>query len=133
MRPKYEGLGYATNERNDVIGSRKFVQTKKYMQCSNCNRKGHTKDKCWDLHPCNVCGLKSHSEKMCWNRKCKNICMDKCFKMDFGWSYGSSWQKIVDMIKGLFRYKCSRVRRNTIALASRLEQGIKEEKGYRHL
>ena len=71
IRPKYEGLGYITDKKNDVVGSSKFVQSKQSMQCSNCNRKGHMKDKCWDLHPCNICGLKSHSEKMCWNRKCK--------------------------------------------------------------
>ena len=91
MKPKYEGLGYATDERNDVIGSRKISQSKKYMQCSSCDRKGHTKDKCWDLHPCNICGLKSHSDKTCWNKDCKNDSMAGYIKMDCGWSYGSSW------------------------------------------
>ena len=89
-KPEYEGLGYTTNERNDVNCSSRFIQSKKYMQCSNFNRKGHMKDKCWDLHPYNICGLKSHSEKIYWNRKCKNIYIDKCFRMDFGWSNGSS-------------------------------------------
>ena len=70
------------DERNDVMSSKKFNQSKKYIQCSNGNRKGHVEVKCWYLHPCNICGLKSHSEKMCWNRECKNNCMDKCLKIE---------------------------------------------------
>ena len=49
MREKYEGRGYATNERNDVMSSNKFVQSKKYMQCSNCNRKGNMEEKCYSI------------------------------------------------------------------------------------
>ena len=132
MRPKYEGLGYMTDERNDYMDSNIFFQSKKYMQCSHCNRKGHTKERCWDLNPCNICGLKSCSEKMCLNREYKNICMDKCkmdfmvgsIKIDCGWSYGSSWQKITGVMKILFKYKCSSVRRYTTALGSKLEHGI---------
>ena len=112
MRSKYEGLGYMTDERNDYMDSIKFVQCKQYMQCSNCNRKGHTKDKCWDLHPCSLCGLKSHCEKTCWNKEYTNTSMEKCFKMDVGQSYGSSWKNITGMIKGLFRYKCLSVKNN---------------------
>ena len=133
MRPKYEGLGYALDERNDVIGSRKFVQSKKYMQCSHYNRKGYMKHKCWDLHPCNICGLKNHCDKTCWNREWNKDFIAGVIKIDFGWSYGSSWQKITGVIKSLFKYKCSRVRRNTTTLGRRLEKGIKEEKGYGHL
>ena len=65
MRPKYEGLRYMIDERNDYMDSIKFVQCKQCMQCSNCNSKGHMKEKCWDLHPCSLCGLKSHCEKTC--------------------------------------------------------------------
>ena len=90
MRPKYERLDYATDERNDVMSSNKFVQSKKYIQCSNCNRKGHMEDKCWDLHPC-ICGLNSNNEKMCWNRDCKNDSMVGCIKMNCRWSYKLSW------------------------------------------
>ena len=74
-------------------------------------RKGHTKERCWDLNPCNICGLKSPSEKMCWNRNYKNDSMAGCIKMNCGWSYGLSWQKITGVIKSLFKYKCSRVRK----------------------
>lgn len=64
MRPKYEGIGYITGKGNNT-GSSKFVQETQCIQCSYCSRKGHTKDKCWDLHPCSFCGLKNHCEKKC--------------------------------------------------------------------
>ena len=64
---------------------------------------------------------------MCWNRNCKNDSMAGCIKMDCGWNYGSKWQRIVAMIKGLFKYKCSSVRRHTTTLANKLGHGIEEE------
>ena len=53
--------------------------------------------------------------------------------MNCGWSYGSRWQKIISVIKTLFKYKCSSVRRHTLALGRRLEHDIEEEKGFWHL
>jgi hypothetical protein len=110
IRPKYEGLGYGIGNGKMNASSSESVERMKTMQCSYCNRKGHTKDKCWDLYPCNICGLKNHFDKTCWNREWKKDYMAGCIKLDCGWSYGSSWQKITGTIKSLFKYKCSSVR-----------------------
>lgn len=50
--------------------------------------------------------------------------MDKCFKMDFEWSYGSSWKKIVGMIKSLFKWKCSSVSNNKILQSMNSQGGV---------
>lgn len=72
MRPKYEGLGYMIGRGKNDIGVRGSSKSAKIMQSIHylpCNRKGHTKEKCWDLHPSTLCGLRNHCEKMCWNRE----------------------------------------------------------------
>ena len=40
MRPKYEGLGYMTNERNNYMNSIKFVQCKQYISVQIVTGKG---------------------------------------------------------------------------------------------
>lgn len=119
VRPKYVGLGYDVGNGKINKGSRKSIESIKIVQYSHCNRKG--KDKCWDIHPYNICGLKNHCDKICWNKECNKDFMVGYIKMDCGWSYGSNWRRIARMIKGLFRYKCSSVRRNAIALGKILE------------
>jgi hypothetical protein len=117
-RPKYAGLGYeAGNGKMNKSSSDSNI-----VQCSHCKRKGHTKERCWDLNPCTICGLKNHCNKTCWNKEVAG-----CIKMDCGWNYGSKWQRIVAMIKCLFKYKCSSVRRHTTALGNKLGHGIEEK------
>lgn len=111
-RPKYERLGYSKGLK-DVqhdISLNKSVQRKKEIQCSHCNREGHIKDMCWDLHPCKICGLRNHSEKMCWKKDWKKEYIIDFIKMDCGWTYGPTWQKLTRMFKRL--YKCSYVKTN---------------------
>lgn len=107
MRPKHEGIGYLIGKGNNA-GSSKFVRETQCIQCSYCSRKGHTKDECWNLHPCSICGLGNHCEKMCWNKNWKSKPMTGCMQMDCGWNYGSSWKKITNMLKML--YRCSYVK-----------------------
>ena len=118
VRPKYVGLGYDAGSGKMNKGSRRSIESIKTVKCSHCNRKGHTNDRCWDIHPCNICVLKNHRDKTCWNRECNKDFMVGCIKMDCGWSYESNWKKIVGMIRGLFRYKCSSVQRNASALGN---------------
>lgn len=43
---------------------------------------------------------------MCWKKES----IPGCIKMDCGWTYGPSWQKLTGMFKRL--YKCSYVKNN---------------------
>ena len=74
-RSKFEGLGFVKRERSNVAhdrsdlgsttGSNKSCASKESISCSHYSKDGHTKDKCWDLHPCSIYGFKSHSEEPC--------------------------------------------------------------------
>ena len=111
-----------------------WIQTKNFNVKNICNVHIVTgkvnKGKMLGIKSCTICGLKNHCNKTCWNKECNKDSMAGCIKMNCGWSYGSSWQKITGVIKGLFKYKCSSVRKYTTELGNRLEHGIEEEKGF---
>ena len=123
IREKYEGLGYDAGSEKINKGSKESIESIKIVQCSHCNRTGHTMDRCWGLNPCNICGLKNHFDKRCWNKECNKDFMAGCIKIDCGWNYESNWQKIAGMIRGFFKYKCSRVRKTSVPMGNRLEKG----------
>lgn len=105
MRPKHEGLVYVAGKGSNTVVT-KFVKEMECVQCCHCNRKGHAKDTCWDLHLCIICGLRNHLEKMCWQKEKTNT---RSMQMNCGWYYRSSWQKMKGMFKNLFKWKCSYV------------------------
>ena len=85
-RPKNIDLSYVNGDNNvqyDVC-MKKSTQTNEDNKCAHCD-KGHSKEKCWDLHPCKICGLKNHSKKMCWNREWKKEFVIECVKINYGW------------------------------------------------
>jgi hypothetical protein len=58
--------------------------------------------------------------------------MGKYLKMDFGWTYGSSWQKSLGMIKDLFKYKCPSVSNDKnlskCEFSKRISNGMRKSK-----
>lgn len=60
VRPKYENLGYDIGSGKMNKGSKESIESIKIVQCSHCNKKGHTKDRCLDLISCSICGLRNH-------------------------------------------------------------------------
>jgi hypothetical protein len=113
-RSKFESLGFGEREgpsiacnRSDVssstAGLNKSCSSKECISCSHCNRDGHIEDKCLDLHPCNMCGLKSHSEESCWNRDYSGQSSKVCIEIDYGWIDGSCWQKVIKMLRRLYK------------------------------
>lgn len=54
----------------DLAGGRGEAERK---HCNNCNKSGHSEDRCWLLHPdlptkppCSACGKLGHGEDQCW-------------------------------------------------------------------
>ena len=60
-------------------------QQQQIVKCQHCDRVGHLKDHCFDLHPCKHCHKTSHSSHRCFRNK-----RPARTKIHLGWI--ASWQ-----------------------------------------
>ena len=79
-------------------------QKQQIMKCQHCDRVGHLKDHCFDLHPCNHCHKTSHSSHRCFKNK-----RPARTKIHLGWIASWQWASTAKKIFQMHVRTCSRV------------------------
>ena len=99
------------------------VVPEKFDRCQQCNRVGHTKYRCFDLHPCEHCGKKNHESNICSKKK-----IISREKLSFGWIASCEWTKAAKKIYKSYRWICSRV--TSLAVMTNISHLISDKGGF---
>lgn len=79
-------------------------QQQQIVKCQHCDRVGHLKDHCFDLHPCKHCHKTSHSSHRCFKNK-----RPARTKIHLGWIASWQWASTAKKIFQTHVRTCSRV------------------------
>ena len=79
-------------------------QQQQIVKCQHCDRVGHLKDHCFDLHPCKHCHKTSHSSHRCFRNK-----RPARTKIHLGWIASWQWASTSKKIFQTHIKTCSRV------------------------
>ena len=85
-------------------------QQQQIVKCQHCDRVGHLKDHCFDLHPCKYCHKTSHSSHRCFRNK-----RSARTKIHLGWITSWQWASIAKKIFQTHVRTCSRVLKSLAA------------------
>ena len=79
-------------------------QKQQIVKCQHCDRVGHLKDHCFDLHPCKHCHKTNHSSHRCFKNK-----RPARTKIHLGWIASWQWASTAKKIFQTHVRTCSRV------------------------
>ena len=81
----FQSAGFLYDSSPALVPDLAPQQQQQIVKCQHCDRVGHMKDHCFDLHPCKHCGRHTHSSDRCFKHK-----PPARTKIHLGWI--TSWQ-----------------------------------------
>ena len=98
-------------------------QQQQIVKCQHCDRVGHLKDHCFDLHPCKHCHKTSHSSHRCFRNK-----HSARTKIHLGWIASWQWESTTKKIFQTHVRTCSRIL-NSLAVEFSPSSHLVSDKG----